>query len=85
MHSKLTSHTRLKEILMPVKMVFFWCKLLVLNQRYAIQSHQSPVTDFIRARREIKCIVMNISMAVFCKAWFSLRRKRKHKQAEPLM
>ena len=28
------SYPRLKEILMPVKMVFFWCKLLILNQRY---------------------------------------------------
>ena len=38
---------------MPVKMVFFWCKLLVLNQRYGFpKSHQSPVTDFIGARRE---------------------------------
>ena len=35
MHGKLTKpYPRLKEILMPVKMVFFWCKLLMLNQRY---------------------------------------------------
>ena len=34
-------------------MVFFWCKLLILNQRYGFpKSHQSPVTDFVGARRE---------------------------------